>query len=50
MIAWMLFGMQAIADEAPEMSGAKLYRVFCASCDTLPTTKMKRDARSRALE
>ena len=27
-----LIGFHARADEAPDMSGAELYRVFCASC------------------
>lgn len=30
--ALALMGLSAHADEAPDMSGAELYRVFCASC------------------
>ncbi len=30
--ALALVGLNAHSDEAPDMSGAELYRVFCASC------------------
>ncbi len=32
MIALLLSAAPSVADEAPDMSGAELFRVFCASC------------------